>query len=706
MLALVTVAVAGEGMWLPEQVPGLAEELRAAGFTVSAAALSDPLAPPLSAIASLGGCSASFVSPDGLMLSNLHCVDGWVAYNSTGDVDHLSDGFTAASRADELPAGPSARVYVLEASDDVTEAVRGAVFAPGVDDAGRVAVLDRTRTALVDRCERAPGRKCRVASFDGGASYRLLRSLELRDVRLVHTPSDLVGYFGGDADNFEWPRHDADYGVFRAYVGRDGRPADPSPRNVPYRPASHLTIDPTGAQPGEPVMAIGYPGGTSRLALPEELRFEVESENPHALSVDAELEAILAEERAKSPDADRHLVAAAYGLANSRKYVQGIQDNVAASTVLADKDALGAAVDALVAADPARKAAIEELRSVLAADRAAALRSRAVRDLLQATWLQVAHHAYRWSVEREKKPADREPGFQDRDRDDLVAWLSVLDEQTWPSAERHVFAGMLARYVDAPAEQHLAALDAWLAAQGGPEKAVEALFASDAFGTAEGRLSALDRKRAAHEASPEPWTALAVLLERELFASERAAGKARQGALLRLRPAWVSAVREVRGGRSYPDANSTLRITFGSVEGYRVRDGLVATPLTGLAGIVEKDRLPEYEAPPPLRAALARPVDPRWLEPSIGDGAVNFLSSLDTTGGNSGSATLNAEGRLVGLVFDGNYESMAADWQFDPAVTRTVHVDVRYLGWWLSQDPRGAWILSELGLGSTGAAAP
>jgi hypothetical protein len=690
-------AGAGEGMWLPEQVPALAEELRAAGFSIPAGALADPLAAPLSAIASLGGCSASFVSPEGLLVSNLHCIDGWVARNSTGPVDHLGDGFTAGSRADELPAGPSARVYVLESIEDVTATVNAAVSSPKVDDASRVEVLDRARTALVERCERAKGRRCRVATFDGGATHRLLRSVEILDVRLVHTPPERVGYFGGDTDNFEWPRHDADYGLFRAYVGPDGRPAPPAPENVPYRPASHLRVDWTGVGPGEPVLVIGYPGSTSRLALAEELRHEVEVDNPHTLSVYAEVEAIVAEERARSEDADRHLVSTALSLANGRKYVRGIQDNVAGSTVLADKEALDRAIEAKLASDPARKVAIDELRSVLAAERAAGARSRAIRDLFQATWLDVAHTAYRWSVEREKKPAAREPGLQERDRDDLVAWLSELDEETWAPAERRVLRAMFARYLAAPAEARLPALDAWLQAKGGPDAAVEALFASPALAGVEGRLALLDRPRAAQEASTEPWTQLAVLLERERLAADRAEARARSGALLRLRPTWVALVREVLGGRSYPDANGTLRVTFGRVEGYRVRDGLEATPVTRLRGIPEKDARPEYEAPPALREAIAADTDGPFRDPALGDVPVNFLSTLDTTGGNSGSATLNAAGELVGLVFDGNYESMAADWQFDPATTRTIHVDVRYLGWWLSRQPGGDRILAELG---------
>lgn len=696
--AAAAAALAGEGMWLPEQMPGLQPDLDALGFEIRGEALNDPLSAPLTSIAGLGFCSASFVSPDGLVASNLHCIEGFVALNSTGERNWLDEGFTAASRDAELPAGPSARLYVLESIEDVTERIRGAVFAPGVTDAERVKILDRTRSELIAACEKGGGRRCRVASFDGGSSYRLIRNLEIRDLRVVHSPSDRLGYFGGDLDNFEWPRHDADYGLIRAYVGKNGKPAAPSPKNVPYRPKTFLKIDPTGAQEGEPAMVIGYPGGTERLLLAEELRFTYEVAHPRRLEVLRRIEAIVAEERARSEEADRHLQAGANDVANARKYTQGIQDNVGGSTVLADKAALAAKVDAHLAADPAKKAAIDELRALIATEHAEFPQRAALGDLFQASDLSAAFTAWRWASEREKKKdLEREPGLQDRDRERIEAWYREMDESTWRPAERRVFAEALDRYLALPAELRVPALDAWIAQRGGAEGTVAALF--DAPVTPpEQRVARLSERQAALRTSTDPWLSLAVTLDDAVLAARREEDKARRGAELRLRPVWVEAVREVSGGRAYPDANSTLRITFGRVTGYPVRDGLVATPRTRLAGMVEKDLRPEYEAPPGFLEKIAASGSSKYVDPELGDVPVNFLTDLDTTGGNSGSATLNAKGELIGLLFDGNYESMAADWQFDARTTRSIHVDVRYIGWLLSHEPDGAWILQELGL--------
>ena len=305
----------------------------------------------------------------------------------------------------------------------------------------------------------------------------------------------------------------------------------------------------------------------------------------------------------------------------------------------------------------------------------------------------------RWAIEREKKKdVVRTPGFQDRDREEIEAWLSEIDESLWLPFERRVFQMHLEAAMALPAGQRVEALTKWVESRGGPEKAIDALFSSPALGSKDARLALLKQKKDALYASTDPFVSLAVALEEGALKAWREESEARRGAYLRLRPVWVEAAREAMGGMSYPDANNTLRITFGRVEGYPVRDGLQATPVTTLSGILAKHRLEAYEAPPSLLSRLAAPKDPRFVDPALGDVPVNFLSSCDTTGGNSGSATLSAEGKLIGLIFDGNYESMAADWQFNATTTRSIHIDIRYIGWWLSQEPSGAWILKEMGL--------
>ena len=215
-----------EGMWLPSQLPQLAAELEAAGLEAPPASFADLVGDPMGAIVSLGGCSASFVSPEGLVATNHHCAYGSIQFNSSPERNLLADGFVAATRSDELPAAPGARMYVTLAVTDVTAQILAAQ-PPNADGAARFAAVEEAEKRLIAGCEQTPGHRCKVAAFHGGAQYLLYDQLEIRDVRLAYAPPSSIGKFGGEIDNWMWPRHTGDFSFLRAYVGRDGRPAAP-----------------------------------------------------------------------------------------------------------------------------------------------------------------------------------------------------------------------------------------------------------------------------------------------------------------------------------------------------------------------------------------------------------------------------------------------------------------------------------------------
>lgn len=705
-------ALAGEGMWLPTQSKDLAPKLTEAGIQIPASTLGDPKAAPLGAVVGLGFCTASFVSADGLLVTNAHCAEDFVNNNASAEHDYVEDGYTAPSRKDELPAGPSARLYLVEAISDVTAPIRAIATDAKVPDAQRLAAVERAESELVARCERQAGRSCEVVSQFGGATYQLVQRLELRDVRVVYSPAYHVAYFGGDLDNFEWPRHDGDFAFLRAYVGPNGKPADPSPKNVPYHPAHWLKIAPNGVAAGASVLVAGYPGGTDRFASVAELKFQRDVVFPRQLASTLQAEVLVADAMKADPEAQNRLQGTADNLANTRKYLKGMLDNVAATTLIADKEAFEARVAAWAAEDASRAtvtSAASEIARMVGEQAETFPTANAVGGLANASFVAVAFTAYRWAEEQEKKKdADREPGFQKRDRPNLEAWFTGLDPQLWLPYEKALLAARLADYAALPEARHVAELDAWLTAHGGADKAVETLFTEPSMAAAAYRTGLLGLSKSAFEASTDPWLGLAVAMERGFMRQAREAGRARNGARLRYEPIVTGAMRDLLGTAAYPDANNTLRITFGRVTGYAPRDGLVATPKTTLAGLVCKDLGPDYDAPDALIAAAAKvhaaPTaggtgsDPgrKYFDPELGDIPVNFLSDVDTTGGNSGSPTLDANGDLVGLVFDGNYESMAADWQYDARTTRSIHVDIRYILWLLSLDPNASWITAEL----------
>ena len=228
-------AMAGEGMWVPQQLPQIAGPLKQAGLELPPEQLADLTGDPMGAVVSLGGCTASFVSPQGLVVTNHHCGYGAIQYNSTPERDLLANGFVADSLADEISSGPNARIYALDSIQDVTAQAKAAI-AGAPDAAGRTAALEALEKQLVADCEAGGGYRCRVYSFAGGNTYRLFRNLEIRDVRVVYAPPQSIGAYGGDIDNWMWPRHTGDFTFIRAYVGKDGKPAAYSEDNVPYQP--------------------------------------------------------------------------------------------------------------------------------------------------------------------------------------------------------------------------------------------------------------------------------------------------------------------------------------------------------------------------------------------------------------------------------------------------------------------------------------
>ena len=700
MLLLLSISWADEGMWTPEQVPAMADQLTEMGLTVSPETLSDPLSEPLSAIISLGFCSASFISPDGLIATNHHCVEGYLQYNSSAEANRARDGYTATDHASELSVGPSGRIYVLERIDDVTERVQSRLKRR-MSDASREAAISRVRKEIIAECEEPGGYRCRVASFYEGLSYRLIVSREINDVRLVYAPPRSVGSYGGEIDNWMWPRHTGDFSLLRAYVAPDGSSAPYSSNNIPYQPAHHLPLATEGVGPGDFVMVAGFPGHTRRHDRASELRYSAEVSIPTRLTMFTELGAMLRGHAERDEEAAARLGAPIGYLANVEKNYREMLTLLSGGTLLADKDATDDALSAWIAADRRRKhtysRAIGEMESLITQQQAHRERTQLADYLM---WipdlLGVAHNAYRMSIEREKPDIEREEGFQERDIERTRARFTRLEKTLYLPADRDAMAILLRHHASVSIEHQVSPLNMWIADQGGVEAALNTLYTTPSLVDTSARLALLESDRATLEASTDPWVVLAVKMEGWL-AEQRAVTQRFSGAMARLRPQYMQALVEMRGESGmYPDANSTLRLTFGHVAGWSPQDGMVYLPQTTLTGMAAKatGEVP-FDAPQSLLSRVGE--ESRWRDAALNDVPVNYLSSLDITGGNSGSATLNAAGEFVGLAFDGNVDSIGADWVFGPT-SRTIHVDVRYMMWVLESDPEAAWLLSELGM--------
>ncbi len=702
LLLSASAAHADEGMWLPEQLPHRERKLRDLGLTLDADELGDPMGSPLGSIVTLGFCSASFISPDGLVATNHHCVADYLQYLSDADQDRNKDGYLAPDRAGELWVGPGSEVQVVEKITDVTVAMLSGMRRR-TSDSTRERMVALQEKTLVAACERdRPDVRCQVASYWGGAEYRLIEKRRLRDVRLVYAPPEAVGQYGGEVDNWMWPRHGGDFAFLRAYVAPDGAAAEHAPENVPYKPPQHLTLNPEGARPGDFVMVAGYPGSTYRYQRARQMRFARDQAYPFRIDLYEAMIGILNDHASRSDEARARLTAHVGYLENGRKYAQGMLDGFSKSDVVARKEGAEKELLGWIGADPKRLRRYGPVLDEL--DQMQAVEEQEYRSDALVGWLQgidllgAAYTAWRLAHESEKPDLLRDRGYQERDRERLVRRMERLDKTMWIASDRDVMAMLLSRIAALPPNQQPAPVMALIAEWGGIDPALERLHTTPALASTEGRLALLSATPAELAASTDPWVQLAGALDAWL-APRRDLDKARKGARLRLQPDYVDALRNFTDGDLYPDANGTLRVTVGRVEGYAPADGLLALPQTTVAGMVDKAGAWPFDAPDRVLQAAARSRQSRWVDPALGDVPVDFLTTLDTTGGNSGSATLDSQGRLVGLIFDGNYEAMSADWVFDPVLTRSIHVDIRYMLWILDEVEHADWILDELGMG-------
>lgn len=725
--AVVPVARAAEGMWQPRQLPSIAERLTAAGYDGDPRAIADLDRHPMDAVVSIGGCSASFVSPEGLVVTNHHCAYGTIQINSTAERNLLRDGFLAADRAAELPGDPNLRVFVTDRIDDVSADVRGAIDAAGDDGAAAWAAFDAKSKALVAACEAAGPYRCELATFHGGLEFNLVRQLEIRDVRLVHAPAGAIGKFGGDVDNWMWPRHTGDYAFLRAYVGPDGKPAAPSKDNVPYRPKSWLRVATRGPAAGDFVMVAGYPGRTNRWRLAEELQDTIAWTMPTVIAANRETLRIIEQATRDRPDAAVKYASAVAGLNNTLKNFEG---QLAGFATVGGRQKLrrkaldeGAMAKHLeLRGDAATAGRLAALREQIAANRARRERDFVVGAIVPIAaagggrstgtgLLAAASDLYRLALERGKPDAQRELGFQARDEVRIRGRLEAFDRRWDAAVDRALLRQRIAVYAALPAQRRLPEFDAWLGISGdqpgldGLDAKLDALFAGTRLGDAGTRLGWFGAAPEALRGSGDSALALVAALQPAIERLE-AESKAAAGRELALRPAWMQAMiahQQAHGRVVYPDANGTLRVTYGTVQGYAPRDAVSYAPFTTLAGIVQKSTGVEpFDAPPAQLAAIREGRGAALRDPALGDVPVNFLSDLDVTGGNSGSPTLNARGELVGLLFDMTWESVASNWLFNPALTRAIHVDARYMVWVMREVDGAGHLLSELGVDGGG----
>jgi hypothetical protein len=707
-------AIADEGMWMPQQIPALADRLTTLGFTGDAKTFADLTGFPMGAIVSLGGCSASFVSPDGLIVTNNHCVQGALQYNSKPEQNLMVDGFLAKTKAEELWCGPGSRVYVTVYVKDVTDAIMGNID-PQTTDRARYDVVDQRVKAQTAAGEK-DGLRCTVAPFFEGLKWYEIGQLEIQDVRLVYAPAAGIGNFGGETDNWQWPRHTGDFSFYRAYVSKEGKAVPFSKDNVPYQPKHFLRVSPNGASPGELVFVAGYPGRTYRLNPYADVKETVEWSLPRSIKRATDRIAILEALGKDDQETALRVAQSIRGLNNGLTKNKGVLQGMVKGGLLAEKEALEKDFVAWIDAAPDRKSQYGSVLPAINAQIAERAKTRERDALLgelsagMGSGLASAQVLYRFSIEKPKKDADRDAAYQERNWSRLKDSQERAQRTLSAKADRALMNYTLADIAELPAGQRIEVLDSEIGfapgmAEAEAAKAADAwldkLFAGTKIYDKDFRMSLFDMATSELVATKDSLLTLAAALY-PMQEAIRETSKERSGAMYRLGPPYAEALLAKAGGLVPPDANSTLRVTYGTVKGVEPRDGMRYLPQTTLQGIVEKATgSGEFNAPQAqldaIRALRAGQASP-FVDPKLKDVPVNFLSTVDTTGGNSGSATLNGQGELVGLLFDGTFDTVAADFLFDKDKTRSIHVDTRNMLWVMAEVDQATNLLEEMGI--------
>lgn len=707
-IALAVAALsADEGMWRLNQLP-LDVIAKRYGVTLTP----QDVERLQSAVVRIStGGTGTFASADGLILTNHHvaldCIrTSTLAEQQKGSADNLIDrGFTAASRAQELPCRRF-RVQIERSARDVTRELNADVKA-GMAIAQIQQVRQAKRADLERACKQERGESftCSVVDFNSGAYSQLIVYEDFNDIRLVYAPEKQLGYFGGDEMNFRFPRYVSDISILRAYVGKDGSHGEYDVAHVPFRPSHYLRVTMSGVKDGDVTFVAGNPGNTNRYRISESAVYNTSTGMPNQIK---ELESELALLRKYAAAKNEHQVLLQeriFGLANGLKYTQDVLAALKSSGVVRQQQDREREFLAFLATKPELRkeygSLFEDHRTLYATSVSANADLDAALDWLQrASVVSYATTLYEFAQERAKSSdRERDPQFQERFWNDLRQAL-LQDEPLIPELELDVLTIGFQRALALPADRRIPAVQGLVTRAGtsDPRALARAVAGASKMGAVEQRKTLIEAQPAVFEQSTDP----AVAFARELLPTireRRARTRVLNETLFQHRSKFAQGLAEWKGDAMYPDANFTLRATYGRIAGFTDKTGK-AIPFTTTFGDMftlaqSRGNTGEFELPPALVAWRTKIGDAAFKE-RYAQLPVNFVSTNDITGGNSGSATLNRRLEIVGLIFDGNEEAMASDWAYSETAGRALSTDIRF-ALTVARDVHGAgWIVDEL----------
>jgi len=695
---------ADEGMWMPHQMRLL--NLQQIGLKMNPDDLYKTDGTGLmSAVVNLGGGTGEFVSAEGLILTNHHVAFGAIQRASSKEHDYITDGFLARTRAKEIPA-QGYTADILLSYEEVTSRVLAKVNLR-MTPRQRYEAIEKAIKAIVAEAEKAgPDIRATVASMYSGNQYYLYLFKRIKDVRLVYAPPQDLGNYGGEIDNWMWPRHTCDFSFLRAYVSKDGIGVDYSPENVPYNPKVWLKISTEGVKEGDFTFVMGYPGRTYRNYTSYEVEFDLNS----MVRRMAEFQDIINFlENASKGDKETEIRYASLlkGLYNSLKNMQGKVEGMKKIDLIARKK--DQEKDFLTWAKSSPRAKqygliLDQMADFMKRYEVFASRNELISGVISPYYgsniLSQAYTIYRTVNELQKPDKERETGYQERNLPYIKQRIQLAERGYVLATDREFFKHQLKKWLKLPADKIPAVFKPLLAQKS--EKAIEDyvddLYGRTILGSPEKRLELLKLKPAELMKLNDPFINLAAELEKEL---KTIRDESKNWAQLRedIKKVYEAALLEMKEGKLAPDANSTIRFTYGPVEGYSPKDAVFYKPITTLKGVMEKEtgEFP-FRVPDKLKELYQKRDFGRFEDPVLKDVPACFLNTTNVTGGNSGSPTFNAKGEQVGIIFDMTYESVIGDYYIIPEWQRSISVDIRYVLFITEKFSGAHHLIKEMGL--------
>jgi hypothetical protein len=683
--------LADEGMWLMSQIKDL--DLKSKGFEISAEEIYDEENMSLhKAIVSLGGCSGAFVSPEGLILTNHHCAYGFLQKASARDgKDYIKEGFLAKAHGEELPL-PGQNAYLLQSSENVTKEIYKASRRAS-DPTQREFMIEKKIRDMIEKTEENdPGIYCKVVKVFEGRDYIKYTYSKYQDVRIVYAPPESIGKYGGDIDNWMWPRHTGDFTFYRVYQSPEGKPAEYSPDNVPLLVSSYLKIAEDDLKASDPAFIIGFPGVTTRYRTVADIKHTIDHVYLPRIEDYKDYLEIIDNIYKKDPKAKLLLASKEAAINNYMKKYQGNLDGFATSDFIANQEKEEKKIRSFIDQDrdlkkrfihvlPEISELLKEKESYHDDDK---MLNAFGYDSGQLYY--IAQYAYETAMERQKPAADRDPDFSEKR---VKEYLKQLPDKFYSYHEgfdkaclKHAInkASELKKnyYIDLPDNP-----SSWVENAYRSTKLSDPNYVQRLFSLSVDRMEGLN----------DPIMQLAISLYAPKL-EQKQRHRHWTARMNEVREQYMELLAIYKNTPQYPDATGTMRFTYGKIEGYSPKDAIYYQAFSTLSGLIDKNTGKEPFNMPKKLANLSD--KEKWLDPELNDVPVCFLLDCDITNGNSGSSIMNAKGELVGLAFDGNYEAMTSDWMFQAETQRTIAVDIRYILFITKEYAGGDWILKEM----------